>query len=298
VSLNYTTYEYTVAATQLVLCMLGMGATLTARDFLDIARRPFGVAFVVACQFLLFPLVAAILGATLPVSTGIAIGLILVTAVPSGAVSNILAYSGKGNVPLSITATAASTLTCLFATPLVLRLYAEAHLPADFQIPTGRILLEIVLYLLAPLLLGMGVGYYAPTIKQQFAKWMIRGSLVALAGLVVGSLASGRIDIGQFGWKVPLLIIALGVAKITIVDQVAQRLRFSRDDAFTIAIEVTVRNCNLAILLKASLFPPDSSPEAMGNQVLFTILFYAGAMLVISAVAILLRRRSEPSGTM
>ena len=42
-SLDYATYEYTVAATQLVLCMLGMGATLSVGDFLDIARRPIGV---------------------------------------------------------------------------------------------------------------------------------------------------------------------------------------------------------------------------------------------------------------
>ena len=249
-------------------------------------------------QFLLFPLVAAVLGATLPLPIGIAIGLILVTAVPSGAVSNILAYLGNGNVALSITATAASTLTCLFATPLILRFYAHSYLPDGFHMPVGRILLEIFLYMLVPLTMGMAVGHHAPTIKEQFAKWMIRASLVALAGLVVGSLASGRIAIGQFNWLVPLVLIALGVAKISIVDQVARRIGFTRQDAFTMAIEVTVRNCNLAILLKASLFPPTSRANTLGDHVLFAVLFYGGAMLVISAVAIFIRRRIESSGSL
>ena len=289
-TINYGTFEYTVIVTQLVLAMLGMGATLTSREFLDIARRPHGVGLVLAGQYLLFPLLAFVVGSVLPIPVGVAIGLILVTAAPSGSISNIFAFLGRGSVPLSITATAASTLTCLIATPLILRLYAATYLPADFQMPAGRILVEIILYMLLPLAIGMTVCRYAPARKDQFAKWMIRGSLLALACLIVGSLGSGRIDLRQFGWPIPALIVAFGIVKITLTDQVARLLGFDRKDAFTMAIEVTVRNCNLALLLKASIFPATMSPDALGNQILYVVLFYGGAELVISSVPIFQRR--------
>ena len=35
----YSQYEYWVAAAQLLLAMLGMGATLRIRDFTEVARR-------------------------------------------------------------------------------------------------------------------------------------------------------------------------------------------------------------------------------------------------------------------
>ena len=44
----YIKYEYAVAATQLTLAMLGMGATLTPGDFKEVVRdaRAFSIGFV------------------------------------------------------------------------------------------------------------------------------------------------------------------------------------------------------------------------------------------------------------
>ena len=292
-TIEYATYEYTVAAAQLALAMLGMGATLLVRDFVDIVRRPHGVGLVLVAQFILFPWMAFSLGKLLPMPPGVVVGLILVTAVPSGAISNILAYLRQGNVPLSITATTASTLVCLLVTPLILHLYAKAYVPSDFHMPYGRILVEIVLYMLLPLASGMIVGYFAPGKREFFSKWMVRGSLIALAALVVGSLTSGRIDLLQFDWWIPVVVILFGTFKISFIDQIGQRLGFSVTDSLTMAIEAGVRNCNLAVLLKASLFPAGSESDVFGDSVLFIVLFYGGASLVIASVPILHHRRGR-----
>ena len=50
-----------------------------------------------------------------------------------------------------------------------------------------------------------------------------------------------------------------------------------RQDAVAVGIEVTMRNMNLALLLKALLFP---QADSISNGVLFVILFYAGTALV------------------
>ena len=49
----YVEHEYWVAAFQLVTAMLGMGATLTARDFRDVVREPGAVTLGMVVQLVL-----------------------------------------------------------------------------------------------------------------------------------------------------------------------------------------------------------------------------------------------------
>ena len=52
-----------------------------------------------------------------------------------------------------------------------------------------------------------------------------------------------------------------------------------------------MRNCNVAILIKATVFPAiASSADPIGDAVLFVALFYGGASLVIGGLPVLWRR--------
>ncbi|HEY8504783.1 MAG TPA: hypothetical protein VIL46_09390, partial [Gemmataceae bacterium] len=102
---RYPEYEYPLAQAQLVLFMLGMGATLTWRDFAVVFRKPralsWGLAWVLAGGPLLAVAVAEVAG--LP--AGVGFGLLLVAALPGGTLSNFLTYLARGNVALSIALT-------------------------------------------------------------------------------------------------------------------------------------------------------------------------------------------------
>ena len=65
---------------------------------------------------------------------------------------------------------------------------------------------------------------------------------------------------------------------------------YNWSDAFTIGIEVSVRNGNLAIALVASLFPATSHNDAIGRGVFFVTLFSAGAMIVLGLLSAAQRR--------
>ena len=98
---------------QLLLAMVGMGATLRIEDFALVFRYPRGLALGLALQLLFVPALAAIYIAVLGLGEGWAVGLILVAAVPGGAMSNLLTHIGKGSVPLSIVVTTVTTFLCL-----------------------------------------------------------------------------------------------------------------------------------------------------------------------------------------
>ena len=67
----------------------------------------------------------------------------------------------------------------------------------------------------------------------------------------------------------------------------------SKPDSAAVVFEVIVRNINLGVLIKASIFPAAVAETAqLGNTVLLTLLLYGALMLLISAVLIFVYRRS------
>jgi bile acid:Na+ symporter, BASS family len=286
----YPQFEYSLAAIQLILSMIGMGATLTRTEFRAILRRPQTIAGVMVVQYIVLPALATGVAHLMGVSPGIALGMVLINSVPSGSFTNVFTYLGHGNVTLSIVMTCASTAICFVATPLAIDLFSAAELPDDFHIPFSKTVFPVVAFLLVPMIVGMWIARYFPRGKHQFAKWAVRASLVPLALLIVGSLGSGRIDVTEYGWGVPIVVGAFVYATLVLTRLIAKLIGYNRSDAFTIGIEVCVRNGNLAIALVASLFPATSHNDAIGRGVFFVTLFSAGAMIVLGLLSAVLRR--------
>src|SRR5438093_1328213 len=135
----YPDYEYHFARAQLVLFTLGMGMTLAPADFLEITRRPRSFLVGLGGQLLVVPWIAVLLNWLLDLDKGIAIGLILVAAMPGGALSKFFAYFGRGNMALSISLTGVTTLLTLVTVPVMLQFLAAQHIRPDFEMPVGVI---------------------------------------------------------------------------------------------------------------------------------------------------------------
>lgn len=289
---EYAQFEYFLSAALLVLAMFGMGTTLRPTDFAGIARAPQGILLIIALQVLVTPLLAIGLARVFSLPREIAVGMLLVAALPGGLFSNVMVFLGRGNVALSVSATAICTLGCLVTTTFVLKTFGSTQLPADFSMPAGRILSEIMLCLLFPLTLGMVFLRLWPHRARQTAKLCIRGSVVLLGLIIIGSATSGRLDVGQFGWWSPIAIVLFQVLAIWACYLFGAVVRLPISDSFAVAIEVAVRNAHLGVLLKASLFPAsDEKLNPLGNGVLFVVLFYGVISLLIGGFEVFARRR-------
>jgi len=88
----YVEHEYWFAAFQLVMAMLGMGATLTARDYRDVVSEPGPVNLGVVVQLVLVPLATFAFLRVLDVNGGVAIGIAPIAAIPGGTTSNIFTF--------------------------------------------------------------------------------------------------------------------------------------------------------------------------------------------------------------
>ena len=285
----YARYEHLLAAAQLAFAMLGMGALLAPRDFMEVFRQPRALSVGLGVQLVLVPLLALGLSLLLGVDEGIAAGLVLVAAVPGGTMSNLMTYFAAGNIALSVSLTAVTTVGSLVTTPLLLQLLAGAQLPSDFEMPTRQIAQEIAVALIGPLALGVAIGTQIGEHRERFSRIAIGASLFCILLLVIGAVGGGRLDPVSYGMLeqssivlLALLLFAASVAAVRVAG-------LEPADRTAIAIEATLRNTNLGILVKASMFPA-AEGNPIGDGMLYALLTYGGLQILVAALPIGLRR--------
>ena len=289
----YIQHEYWFSVFQLVTAMIGMGATLTPRDFRELLLEPKAVASGTLIQLLIVPLIAFAFISVFGLAGGVAVGFALIAAVPGGSTSNVFTHFAKGNIALSVAITAITTLACLFTTPLILELLIKSYMPADFVMPRFLIMKEIALTLLLPLSLGMIFLHYLPKYADAFSKWSVRISMVGLLMIVVGASLSGRLDLKAFGFDNVALIVVF-ILTLAIISWFISWgiLKLPLADATAVDMEIVVRNINLGLMLKALLFPAVlGKADTLGDMALLALLLYGGLQIFVAMALIGIRRR-------
>jgi BASS family bile acid:Na+ symporter len=224
-------------------------------------------------QIVFVPFLAVLINHLAGLESAIALGLILVALMPGGSVSKVFTHLGAGNVALTIVLSGISTLAAIVTVPLLLELLASEYVPENFAMPLGRVVYEVALFLLLPLMVGTLLARLLPTRRRILSRWCVRIGWAFLIIVVVASLGSGRIQPGEYGWRAPLAIIFF-----CLIAQQASMLPYyflhwPRPDRLAIGIEVTMRNMNLALLLRLNF------PEELRAGLLFVILFYAAVAM-------------------
>jgi len=190
----------------------------------------------------------------------------------------VVCYLSGANYALSIALTALSTIGCLVTTPMILQLFAADLLPATFAMPVAGILFDIGLGLLLPLGLGMLLRTrLTEPAAESFTKICIRLSLTLVFFMVVGSSGSGRIDAAALAFLPPWLVLFASISLVLTVG-LAALVGLGRTDRMAIGIETTLRNTNLALLLKASLFPAAGAGMDPFSDAVLAVVLLAGGL--------------------
>ncbi|MFI1772393.1 bile acid:sodium symporter family protein [Thalassobellus citreus] len=133
------------------LVMFGMGTQMSIKDFTSI--RKFGKAVLIGllAQFTIMPIIGFTIAKTFGFEPEIAAGIVLIGSCSSGLASNVMTYIAKGDLVLSVTVTAISTLTAPIMTTLLMKTFAGTFIEIDFF----SMMMSIVKIVLVPLLAAM-----------------------------------------------------------------------------------------------------------------------------------------------
>ncbi|HMQ29818.1 MAG TPA: hypothetical protein PKD53_03780 [Chloroflexaceae bacterium] len=280
--------EQLLLALMIGVIMLGMGSSLTWRDFRRAFKRPQAILIGFASQYVLMPLIGFLLAITLQLPPALAVGLILIASMPGGSTSNIFTYFSKGDLALSVTMTTFSTLAAFVMTPLAIFLYASRFMTSEISVGMGSVISGLVVMLI-PVLIGMAVRRRNANVGAVFE--LIGGILgvVIILALIALWVPRNAGLLATTPWQVYFAAVGIGALGFVFGFSTAMLTGLGFRRAATVSLETGIQNGPLALSVVLLSFAGD-----LQNQiVLIPVLYSLFIVILASLVTMVYRRQNE-----
>ena len=172
----------------LIVLMFLLGTDLKVKSFVDVARNPKAVVAGMVGQIIVLPLLAFGVGWALGLSPVYFMGLVLIACCPGGSSSNVFSMLAKGDVALSVTLTAMSSVITLFTLPLIMDLasvFISQQSGVEVHLPVGKLLLQNLVLLFVPILAGAAFRHFSPVAAEKVHKVLSKAAFPALMFLAL-----------------------------------------------------------------------------------------------------------------
>ncbi len=239
----------------LTLLMFDLGLTLKFEDFGKVFRSPWPIAIALVGQLILLPLIALGLAWAFKLSPVFFIGLVLIACCPGGSSSNVFSKLAGGDVALSVTLTALSSVITLFTIPVIMSLATTmVGQSVGITLPVGNLIKQNLLLMLVPVLLGIGMHYAWPNAAEKTDKVLGKLAFPLLLVLITVFYIQHHktiIDnIGILGVCVTaLILVAIGCSSL-----LSRLVKTGDKQRRTVVIEVGMQNAAQAIAIASSPF--------------------------------------------
>ena len=250
----------------LIVLMFLLGIDLNKKAFTDIARNPKAVLFGMIGQLIVLPIIAFQVAWILNLPPVYFMGLVLIACCPGGSSSNVFSMLAKGDVALSVTLTALSSVITLFTIPVIMKFvsgWVADMSGTEIHLPVAKLLMQNLVLVFVPMLVGYAFKHYFPNGASKVAKVLGKVAFPALMTLALVFFIQHRAAIidkfGVLGLSASTLILAA-----MICGSALSRLGgFGASVRRTIVIEVGMQNAAQAIAIASSPFIFNSGEMAL-----------------------------------
>jgi len=245
----------TIAPFALALIMFGLGLGLTTTDFSRVLKNPkdFFVGFF--SQLILLPIVALGLVFLLNLPTTIAVGLMIIAAAPGGVTSNILTKFANGDVALSVTLTAVTSLVSILTVPFVVINSANiigVSISSDISI--ANIALKMALVVTVPVLFGMIIRKLFTNFILSKVKLIDKLSSILFIIVFAAIYIEERNNILDYILQSGLAVLILNIVMMTLAFLIAKKYASGISQQKCIAIEGGLQNGTVAVFVATLIF--------------------------------------------
>lgn len=269
----------------LVVLMFLLGIDISKKSFTDIAHNPKAVLLGLTGQLVILPVLAFSIAWILKLPPVYFMGLVLVACCPGGSSSNVFSMLAKGDVALSVTLTALSSIITLFTIPIIMELVTAAVSDmsgASIELPVGKLLAQNIVLLFVPLSAGSIFKHFCPEAAVKVSKVLGKMAFPALMILAAVFFLQYKKEIADnfasLGLSAAMLII-LAMACSSCISRIG---RFTDAIRRTIVIEVGMQNAAQAIAIASSPFIFNSGEMALPaicyallmNVILLTYVYF------------------------
>lgn len=276
----------------LFIIMIGIGMTLTIRDFRQVAVYPKGMIVGTVAQILVMPLIAFMLATFLAVPPAIAVGLVIIAACPGGTTSNLFVLLSRGNIALSIVLTVSASLITILTLPLFTNIALQHYMGTeeDIVLPVWKTIGMLVGIVLFPVAVGMVVRTRKPEVARKAESIVSIFGGIVLAVLIVALVYGVRDQIWELLKQAGPATILLNVAGIGLGLAAGRVAGLTQRESLAVAVELGVKNGTIALMVTLTLLESSamSIPAAVYGVLMFPIGFvlamYGRSIIPISTL--------------
>ena len=273
----------------LTVLMFDLGLTLKLKDFYMVVTRPKAFFVALTGQIVLLPLIALGLGWAFQLTPVFFIGLMLIACSPGGSSSNIFSKLADGDVALSVTLTAMSSLITLVTIPILMGwVTAASGAEVGITLPVGNLLKQNLLLMLLPVVIGLVINHFWSKTAARIDKVLSKATFPALMLLVTIFFAQHYRTIFAHIGKLGICVTALILLAIGCASALSRIFRITGRERRTVNIEVGMQNAAQAIALATSPFVFANQEMAI-PAILYSLMMN---VVLLTYVAIVKRKKA------
>ena len=275
----------TIAPFALALIMLGLGASLTIKDFTRVFLNPKEFFVGLVCQLVVLPIVGYLLIIILKTPIELALGVMLIAAAPGGVTSNVLTKFANGDVALSISLTAFASLISIVSVPYIIFLSIELFdiSYVEKEISMVGISLKMFFVVTVPVIIGMLIRKFASEFILRNTKNIQRLSIGLFLIVFIAIYIEEWDSIVMFLTKAGTIALTLNIIMMIIGFYTAKIFASGIAQQRCISLECGLQNGTLAVFVGTQLF----------NDMVYMVptAAYALIMMSTSVLFVLFLRR-------
>ena len=250
----------------LIVLMFMLGTELNKEAFINVLRNPKAVILGMVGQIVLLPAIAFTLAWMLDMPPVYFMGLVLVACCPGGSSSNVFSMLAKGDVALSVTLTAVSSIITLFTLPAIMELtsqFVSQNTGIAIELPIGKLLIQNIVLLFVPLVAGWLFSHVKPVLASKANKVLNKIAFPALMTLALLFFLQYTQEIIDNFTLTGLACALLIMASMTCSSLLSRVGKLTDAVRRTIVIEIGMQNAAQAIAIATSPFIFDSGEMAI-----------------------------------
>jgi len=296
VKLNFDKTGIYILDVTIALIMFGVALELKPEDFTRLVKQPKSAMVGIFSQFLMMPVLTFLLVLSLKnfITPTVGLGMILVAACPGGNISNFISAMARGNIALSVSLTAFSSIGGLLLTPLnfafwgnlYIRFYSgvdgSAFIP-PLEIELFDVFRTIILIIGIPLILGILFNTKFPKTTERIVVTVKRLSIAVFALIVIVMFAKNYEHFIKFIKYIFFLVLIHNALALLMGYYFAKAFKLPKIDRKTISIETGIQNSALALAL---LFNPAIFPEELNVGGMAFIAAWWGVWHILSGLTV------------
>ena len=235
--------------------MFSLGLGLKISDFSRVLSQPKDILVGLSSQIIILPIIAFILILFFPsLPPELAVGVMLISAVPGGATSNMFTSLAKGDVALSISLTAITSLICVITIPLIAINSYDYFMGSSKEVSILDKSLELFAIVTIPTLIGMVVNFYFNSFARNFENKAKIISVTLLAIVIIGAVFKYQSDVLNYFKQAGLITLILNILMMIIAFYIGKFFASSAKQAKTFTLECGLQNGTIAIFVADSIF--------------------------------------------